>query len=148
MKETLGIGKAAARHLKEADIICLFGQLGSGKTALAKGIALGLGVKEKVISPSFVLLRQYAGAKASLNHFDLYRLSAQRDILTLGYEEYIYDEAVTVIEWADRLQHLLPEEYLKIKISIEGDSKRVFDFTGIGKRYKELARKINEDIST
>lgn len=146
VKETLNIGKAIARSLEKADIICLFGQLGSGKTVLTKGLAAGLGVKEKVISPSFVLLRQYPGARASLNHFDLYRLSARRDILTLGYEEYFYDDAITVIEWADRLKHLLPEEYLKVKISIGAGSKRVFIITGIGKRYEELTRKINEDI--
>lgn len=147
VKETLYIGKAVARNLKKADIICLFGQLGSGKTVLTKGIAAGLGVKEKVISPSFVLLRQYPGGKINLYHFDLYRLGAERDILTLGYEEYLYDEAITVIEWADRMRHFLPDEYLKIKISIKGSSKRVFDFTGKGRRYKELARKIYEDIS-
>jgi len=145
VNETLNTGKIIAKHLKKSDIICLFGQLGSGKTVLTKGIAQGLGVnKNRVISPSFVLIRQYSKAKIPLYHFDLYRLKATKDILELGYEEYFYSEGVSVIEWADRLKYLLPKEYLKIELIIKADKIRLLKFSSFGKRYKELLSKIHE----
>lgn len=145
VNETLNIGKAIAKELQKGDIVCLFGELGSGKTVLTKGIAGGLGIKSsKVISPSFVLIRQYTQAKLPLYHFDLYRLKSPKDILELGYEEYIYDDALTIIEWADRLGYLLPKEYLKVELFIQPNSKRQFKFLGIGKHYKELLKEIDE----
>ncbi|MFH1888780.1 MAG: tRNA (adenosine(37)-N6)-threonylcarbamoyltransferase complex ATPase subunit type 1 TsaE [Candidatus Omnitrophota bacterium] len=147
VKDTLKIGRAIAKNLSKGDIICLFGELGSGKTVLSKGIASALGVKRSdVISPSFVLIRQYSAARIPLYHFDLYRLDRIDDIIALGYEEYFYDDGVTIVEWADRLKYLLPGEYLKIKLQIKSDSKRLFEFMAFGKHYKELLRKINEDI--
>jgi len=147
VNRTLNIGKAIAKSLKKGDIICLFGQLGSGKTLLAKGIASGLGIdKERIISPSFVLIRQHIGKKLPFYHFDLYRLKAARDIFGLGYEEYFYDEGVTVIEWADRLKYLLPQDFLKIELRVKGNNQRLFKFTPLGRRYKELLDNIHENI--
>ncbi|MCX5702395.1 MAG: tRNA (adenosine(37)-N6)-threonylcarbamoyltransferase complex ATPase subunit type 1 TsaE [Candidatus Omnitrophica bacterium] len=143
--DTIKIGKTIAHQLQEADIICLFGQLGSGKTVLVKGIARGLGIRNKtIISPTFVLLRQYVTGKIALNHFDLYRLKAPKEILSLGYEDYLYDHAVSVIEWADRLKYLLPKEYLKIELIIKGKNKRLIKFSAYGNRYKKLLAKIYE----
>ncbi|MDD4899695.1 MAG: tRNA (adenosine(37)-N6)-threonylcarbamoyltransferase complex ATPase subunit type 1 TsaE [Candidatus Omnitrophica bacterium] len=136
VKDTLNLGKVIARKLKPGDIICLFGNLGSGKTVLTKGIAHGLKLDEKdIISPSFVLLRQYPQAKIPLYHFDLYRLKSSGDILALGYEEYLYSDGATVIEWAERLKGFLPKEYLKIEITIKAEKKRVFKLSAIGKNY-------------
>lgn len=147
VKDTLKIGRVIAINLRKGDIICLFGELGSGKTVLSKGIASALGVKRsKVISPSFVLIRQYSTARIPLYHFDLYRLKTIEDIFALGYEEYFYDDGITVIEWADRLKYLLPDEYLKIKLYIKSESERRLEFTAFGKHHKELLRKIYEDI--
>jgi tRNA threonylcarbamoyladenosine biosynthesis protein TsaE len=147
VKETLSIGKAIAKNLEKGDIICLFGQLGAGKTVLTKGIASGLGIKkEQVISPSFVLIRRHQGAKLPFYHFDLYRLKKTQDILGLGYEEYLYDEGITVIEWADRLGYLLPKEYLRIELYIKADAMRLIEFQAFGRRYKELLKKIHENI--
>jgi tRNA threonylcarbamoyladenosine biosynthesis protein TsaE len=144
--DTIKVGKKIARNLQKGDIVCLFGKLGSGKTVLTKGIAAGLGIKkEKIISPTFVLIRQYR-SKIPLYHFDLYRLVAPKDILVLGYEEYLYDEGVTVIEWADQLKYLLPEEYLKIELFIKGGRQRQLRFSAFGKHYKESLKKIYEDI--
>jgi len=107
VKETINIGKSLARKLKKGDIICLFGELGSGKTVLTKGIACGLKIpKEEVISPTFVLIRQYQKGDLPIYHFDLYRLKSPDDIALLGYEEYFYDQGVSVIEWPDRLKYL------------------------------------------
>ncbi len=145
--DTLRIGRKIAKNLRRADIICLFGELGSGKTVLTKGIAAGLGIKKNaIISPSFVLIRQYSGRKLLLYHFDLYRLKAAKDILSLGYQEYLYDEAVTVIEWAERLKYLLPKEYLGLELFIRQNSQRLFKFSAKGTRYKELLGKIYENI--
>jgi len=132
VNNTLAIGRAISKNLQLGDIICLFGQLGSGKTVLTKGIAQGLRIKkEKIISPTFVLIREYK-AKFPFYHLDLYRLKEPRDILNLGYEEYLYNEGITVIEWADRLK------YLKIELFIKTDKQRLIEFSAFGKRYEEL----------
>jgi len=147
-KQTLDIGRKIAANLVKGDIICLWGQLGSGKTVLAKGISSGLGVsKEEVISPTFVLMRRY-DARIPVYHFDLYRLSRPDDIINIGYEEFLFGDGVSIIEWADRLVHLLPQEFLKVELRVSGESKRSFKFTARGKRHKELLEKINADIGS
>ncbi|MFH1198991.1 MAG: tRNA (adenosine(37)-N6)-threonylcarbamoyltransferase complex ATPase subunit type 1 TsaE [Candidatus Omnitrophota bacterium] len=146
-KETLHLGKRMSQLLKGGDIICLFGNLGSGKTVLTKGIAWGMGIKkEKVVSPSFVLIRQYTKVNPPLYHFDLYRLKDPKEIIDLGYEEYFYNGGVAVIEWADRLDYLLPKEYLKVELSLAKDLSRLIKFKAYGARYETLLEKINEDF--
>ena len=147
ISDTFKIGKTIAKNLQKSDIICLFGTLGSGKTVLTKGIASGLGIKKnKIISPSFVLIRQYNAGKIPLYHFDLYRLKAPCDIMVLGYEEYLYDEGVTVIEWAERLKYLLPKEHLKINLYIKTNTQRLLEISAFGKHYNELLGKIRENL--
>jgi len=142
---TINIGKAISARLNPADIICLFGDLGSGKTVLTKGIAQGLGVKkEEVISPSFILMRAHAARHMPFYHFDLYRLNDPRDILDIGYEEYLYGAGVTVIEWADRLKGLLPSEFLRIELFVKSPLKRELRLSAFGKHYQELLKKIHE----
>ena len=144
VNDTLRLGENISACLEGGDIICLFGDLGSGKTVLTKGIARGMGIKKNaVISPSFVLVRQYAGKKLKLCHLDLYRLKKREDILALGYEEYIYGDGVTVIEWADRLGYLLPEQYLEVKLSIRQGAQRIFKFNALGRRHRELLSKLS-----
>lgn len=134
----MAIGRRIAQNLSESDIICLFGELGSGKTQLVKGIASGLGASLKEVnSPSFVLLKQYKG-RLALNHFDLYRLRKTEEILGLGFDEYIYSDCVNIIEWAERLQGLLPKEFLKVELRITGDNTREFNFTASAGRYRKL----------
>lgn len=146
VKDTIRLGRAIARNLHKGDIICLFGQLGSGKTVLTKGIAQGLGIERNgIISPSFVLIRQHHNGRLPLYHFDLYRVKDPKDILAIGYEEYLYDgDGVSVIEWADRLKYLLPGEFFKIELFLKADSKRQLKFSAFGRRYKELGEKIHE----
>lgn len=147
VNETLEIGRKISGSLKQGDIICLFGELGSGKTILAKGIASGLGIKNNaVISPSFVLMRIYQG-KLPLYHLDLYRLKNTQDILVLGFEEFIYGQGVTVIEWPDRLGNFLPQEFLRIELSFKADSQRYLVFSATGERNRKLLAEIHEDIS-
>ena len=147
VRQTLYIGKRLSRHLRKGDILCLCGGLGSGKTVLVKGIAQGLGVaKNRITSPSFVLLRQYHRARLPLYHFDLYRLKALKDIAYLGYHEYLYGEGVSVIEWAERLGRLLPAEYLGVELSVKGNRRRLLKFKACGRHYQELLAKINENL--
>ena len=146
VNQTLKLGKRIAGHLKGGEIILLSGSLGTGKTVLAKGIADGLGInKNNVVSPTFVLLRVYPG-KHLLQHFDFYRIKSPKDILALGLPEYLYSDAVTLIEWPERLKFLLPKEFLKIKLLIKAKNQRCFKFTAKGARYKKLLEKIYEDI--
>jgi tRNA threonylcarbamoyladenosine biosynthesis protein TsaE len=146
-QDTLRIGRLLAKNLRAGDTVCLFGELGSGKTVLTKGIAGGLGIKKsQVISPSFVLIREHRKSKLPLFHLDLYRLKHPKDILALGYEEYLYSEGITVIEWADRLKYLSPAEFLKIELFVKTGSKRLFKLSAFGKRYKQLLKKIHENL--
>jgi tRNA threonylcarbamoyladenosine biosynthesis protein TsaE len=105
-KETLALGKTLGEGLKEGDIIALTGELGSGKTVFAKGIAQGLGVAEEVVSPTFTLQRTYRGALA-LHHFDLYRIEDMEELTHIGFYDTL-DEGVCVVEWAERAEHLPP----------------------------------------
>ncbi len=142
-RETLKIGRIIAKYLKPQDIICLSGELGSGKTVLAKGIATGLGIKAfNVTSSSFILIRGHLKGRLLFYHFDLYRLKAAEDISSLGYEEYFYGNGVSVIEWPERLGCLMPEEYLKVKLSHQGGSKRGLKFHAVGLRYNKLLKDI------
>jgi tRNA threonylcarbamoyladenosine biosynthesis protein TsaE len=147
VRDTLNIGRLIAKVLNPADVICLSGELGSGKTVFAKGIAWGLGIKaNEIISPTFVLLRQYPDARLPLYHFDLYRLKSPEDILGLGYEEYLYGNGVTVIEWPDRLKYLLPQEHLDIELVIRGPKRRLIKIKAYGMRHGRLLKKIYENI--
>jgi tRNA threonylcarbamoyladenosine biosynthesis protein TsaE len=145
VNQTLKLGKKIAGKLRGGEVILLSGSLGAGKTVLAKGIAGGLGInKNDVVSPTFVLLRVYQG-KHLLQHFDFYRIKSPQDILALGLSEYIYSDAVTVIEWPERLKFLLPKEFLKIKLLVKAKKQRYFKFTAQGSGYKKLLEKIHED---
>lgn len=124
-KETMLIGEKLAKRLKPGDIVALSGNLGSGKTTFTKGIGEGLGVKDsrRINSPTFVLIKEYSG-KIPLYHLDLYRLDDLREIENLAIEEYIYGNGVTVIEWAEKIKPILPENYISVKLKVKGDNKR------------------------
>ncbi len=135
---TIKLGKRLGILLTAGDVIALTGELGSGKTTFTKGIASGLGIDEdRVKSPSFVLIKEYHG-RIPLYHFDLYRLNDLDSIRATGYEEYLYGDGAAVIEWAERLNGLLPKEYLHAEFSIKDDGNRTLRFTPYGKRGSEL----------
>ena len=137
----MSFGQRLAKGLKSGDIIALYGDLGSGKTTLVKGIAKGLNVKtEDVNSPTFVLMNLYHG-KLLIYHFDLYRLEDTKEINRLGCQEFFYDNGVSIIEWAERLKELLPKEYLGIELVHKNIHERVIKITAHGKRYETLLEK-------
>jgi len=119
------------------------GQLGAGKTTLIKGIAKGIGVDDPrhVNSPSFVILKEHKG-RIPLYHFDVYRLNDPEDMDTVGYKDFFYGEGASVIEWADKIRELLPDEYLDIELSVTGRDKREAKVSAHGKRYEDLLRRI------
>ena len=142
--DTVDLGLKLVRFLGPGNIVCLFGTLGAGKTVLVKAMAEGLGInKDEVISPSFVLIREYLPAKKTKNkipfyHLDLFRLKNSRDILDLGYEEYLYGQGICAIEWAERMSGFLPSEFLKIEFKIKGRMQRVIKLIANGKQYQKL----------
>lgn len=119
----MALGERLGKLLRPGDIIALFGDLGAGKTVLTKGIAAGLGVEADVHSPTFTLIHEHLG-DTPLYHVDLYRLSNEDEVQMLGIDEYLYGNGVTVIEWADRMPHLLPPERIDITLSIDGGERR------------------------
>lgn len=133
-EETVAFGRHLAKSLKSGDIVCLFGDLGSGKTTLIKGIAAGLKVDLKdVSSPTFVLMNIYEG-RLPVYHFDLYRLEDIEGIAAIGYDEFFYGDGVSVIEWADRLGDFMPDEYLRIDIEHRKLDERVIHLSVKGSR--------------
>lgn len=145
-EKTRAIGEDLARHLFPCLVLALVGELGSGKTTLIQGIARGLGVSSPVKSPSFMLIREYAG-RMPLFHFDFYRITRDEEILNLGYEEYCYQKGgVVVIEWANRIRKYLPSEHLGINMSILGTSKRKIAFLPKGPLCREIVDKMRRHL--
>lgn len=124
-EETIMAGEKLGKKLVEGDIVALSGNLGSGKTTFTKGIGKGLGVKNPrhINSPTFVLIKEYAG-KIPLYHLDLYRLDGLKEIENIAIEEYIYAKGVTVIEWAEKIKCILPEKHISVKFKVAGEDKR------------------------
>lgn len=116
-------------------IICLDGELGSGKTIFTKGIANALGINETITSPTFTIIKEYDG-ELPLYHMDVYRLDGKTD--GIGIEEYFTKGGVVIIEWAETIKDILPKERLDIKFKIVDEEKRVLVFTPHGKKYEEL----------
>jgi tRNA threonylcarbamoyladenosine biosynthesis protein TsaE len=139
-EETKALGKNIGKFLEPGAILLLYGALGAGKTVLTQGIALGLGIEDMVTSPTYTLLHLYQG-RLPLYHFDIYRLESPDELLDLGYEEFFYDEGVTVVEWPQRLGFLCPDEYVRIDIDVmDYDVQRKITITTVGKLYEKLER--------
>lgn len=122
-EETFDVGYELGKKAKKGDIFGLIGDLGTGKTILAKGIAKGLGINEEITSPTFTLLEVYEAA-IPLYHFDLYRISDDSELENLFFEEYWYGDGVSVIEWAERAMKRLPNDIFIIKLEYTGKNRR------------------------
>ncbi len=135
-EDTLALAAKFAKVLRRGDTVCLFGDLGSGKTAFVKGMAKGLKIApEHVHSPTFTLMNIYEG-KIPLYHFDLYRIGAA-DLGGLGYEEFFYGEGITAVEWSERLEDLLPRDHWHVTLEHAGEDKRKITIAVQGKSLKE-----------
>ncbi len=132
-QETLAIGRAVGEKLEGGDVVCLFGQLGAGKTCLAQGIALGLAVPEDayVSSPSFVIVNEYQG-RVPVYHVDLFRAASAGEVERLGLLEYFEGPGVTIIEWAEKAAHLVPRERVDVRVRASAELSRVLVFDLLG----------------
>ncbi len=143
VEETVALGESIGALASAGDFIALRGELGSGKTHFAQGVAAGLGVAPSthVTSPTYTLMNSYAG-RLPLYHFDLYRLAGDQDVAELGFEEYFYGIGVCVVEWAERLQHFLPEERMTVIFSYLDENVRSITIEPHGVRYEELLKNL------
>lgn len=144
LKDTEKLGKIIAKCLEKSAVICLDGELGAGKTSLTQFIAKEFDVKEYMVSPTFTIIKEYDG-KLPFFHIDAYRMGSEDDMYDLGFDEYIYSEGVTVIEWADLIRGMLPEERVNIKIIRIDDTKREINIEGKGPVYEKLVRELKNE---
>ena len=121
-------------------IICLDGELGSGKTVFTKGIANALGIEESITSPTFTIIKEYVEGEMPLYHMDVYRLDGNID--SIGIEEYYNKGGIVVIEWANTIKDILPNERLEIKFKVIDENRRSLTITPYGKKYEELCEAV------
>jgi len=132
-KETENIAKAFAKSLEKGDVLCLSGDLGTGKTAFVQGLAKGLGIAEYINSPTFTIVNCYNG-RLPVYHFDVYRISDSEEMYEVGYEEYVYGDGICIIEWSEIISDILPEKRYEINIEKDLDIHENFRKITIEKR--------------
>ncbi|MBR6352364.1 MAG: tRNA (adenosine(37)-N6)-threonylcarbamoyltransferase complex ATPase subunit type 1 TsaE [Firmicutes bacterium] len=128
LNDTEMFGRELAEGLVPGSVVAMTGDLGTGKTTLAKAVAKGLGVKEELSSPTFTVVREYRSGRLPLYHFDVYRVYDPDELFELGFDEYIHGNGVCLIEWADLIEDLLPAERVDVKISFgENEDERTVE---------------------
>lgn len=128
-EETFKLGKEIGQGAKPGDVYTLTGDLGVGKTVFTQGVAAGLGIKEPVNSPTFTIIQIYEEGRMPLYHLDVYRIGDISEMEETGYEDYFYGDGLCVVEWAELIEELLPENHKKI--TIEKDLEKGFDYRRI-----------------
>ena len=136
-KETKQLGFNLSKKVVKGSVISLRGSLGAGKTVFAKGFAEGLGITEAIVSPTFTLVQEYDGV-LKMYHLDLYRLSGEDEFESMGGEDFLYPDGVTLIEWSEKIEDMLPDNTIFINITIDKDLKRIIDIREIEIRGIEL----------
>ncbi len=144
--DTVAMGCALGDLARRGDVVLLVGDLGAGKTCLTQGIAVGLGVADKVTSPTFVIIREHAG-RLPLYHIDFYRLTDVDEAADLGLDQYLYGDGVCVVEWADRAMGLFPAEHLLIELRRMSTNRRSLEMKASGARYVSLASELTSACS-
>lgn len=128
-EETVLMGNEFAAVLNPGDIVGLYGDLGTGKTQFVKGICNYFGVKENVISPTFIIVNEYKGTNIKINHFDLYRLKNISELKEIGFDNYNNEETICLIEWADLAEKYFDDNMLKVNFEHgEGNTDRIISF--------------------
>lgn len=145
--ETERVARVVAAQLDAGGCVALYGELGAGKSVFTRGLIHGLGVGEEVAvtSPTFVIVSEYEG-RVRIHHVDAYRLSGPGDIVGLGSRELFFEEAVSVVEWADRVEKALPDERLDVSFEITGREGRRLCLSAAGEWWREALRKVNEAL--
>lgn len=128
-EDTHALGKKLGENAKPGDVYTLLGDLGVGKTVLTQGIADGLGIKEAICSPTFTIVQVYEEGRMPFYHFDVYRIGDIEEMDEIGYEDYFYSDGLTMIEWANLIEEILPSK--RKEITIEKDLEKGFDYRRI-----------------
>ncbi len=128
-QETFDFGLELGKKAVPGQVICLDGDLGTGKTVLTKGIAAGLGITEPVVSPTFTIVQIYEQGRIPLYHFDVYRIDDPDEMEEIGYREYFYGNGLTIVEWSGLIEDILPKDAMRIRLS--KDASKGFDYRRI-----------------
>lgn len=128
-QETFALGEKIGRQARAGEIYTLLGDLGVGKTVFTQGVAVGLGIKEPVNSPTFTILQIYQEGRLPFYHFDVYRIGDVEEMEEIGYEDYFYGDGLCLIEWANLIEEILPQDV--IQIMIEKELEKGFDYRRI-----------------
>ncbi|MFO7152288.1 MAG: tRNA (adenosine(37)-N6)-threonylcarbamoyltransferase complex ATPase subunit type 1 TsaE [Bacillota bacterium] len=142
IEETEGLGEKLGRLLSRGDLVALKGDLGAGKTAFTRGIARGLGSDDFVTSPTFTIVNVYDG-HVPIAHMDAYRLNDPWEMEDIGFRDYLGEYAV-IVEWADRIIDLLPEEFLFVEFETVGENQRKITLTARGEKYKKILQELKK----
>ncbi|MGL5415291.1 MAG: tRNA (adenosine(37)-N6)-threonylcarbamoyltransferase complex ATPase subunit type 1 TsaE [Clostridium sp.] len=143
--ETKSLGFNIGKILKPSNIICLTGDLGTGKTHITKGIAEGLDIHEPITSPTFTIVNEYHNGRLPLYHFDVYRVNDPDEIYAIGFDDYIFSDAVSIIEWANYIEEILPKDYIHIFIEKDlskGENFRRIHINTYGNEYDYITKEI------
>ena len=125
-EETFALGQRIGQEARPGDVFTMVGDLGVGKTVFTQGVAAGLGITEPVSSPTFTIVQVYEDGRLPFYHFDVYRIGDVEEMEEIGYDDYFYGGGVTMIEWANLIEEILPESYRQI--TIEKDLEKGFDY--------------------
>ena len=140
--ETLELAGTVGELLRAGDVVSLVGDLGAGKTVFARGVARALGVTDPVVSPSFTIVREYEG-RMPLVHVDVYRIDTVQELYDLGFEELVRDDGVTLVEWGDMIEGLLPGDRLDVHLTPGAtDDERVVEIEGQGRSWRARAAEL------
>lgn len=146
LQDLAHFAKTLTARLQAGDLILLNGDLGAGKTTLSQMIGKQLGVKRNINSPTFNIIKSYKGTTLKFHHMDCYRLEDSEE--DLGFEEYFEDHAVTVIEWSEFIQDLLPAEHLTINLAVTGEETRELTLKASGDRYQKMKEALEDELLT
>lgn len=147
VEETRHLGATLGSVLEAGSVVALSGNLGTGKTHLTQGIAVGLGIDQRLVnSPTFSLVQEYAG-RLPVFHFDTYRLKNLDEFIDLGFDEYLSFHGVCIIEWAERVASLLPADSLRIRISTIGETTRKFDWQAGGDVSRRILDRLRRGVT-
>ena len=141
-EKTREIGSKLGELLTPKSVICLIGDLGAGKTTMTQSLARALGVDDYITSPTFTIVNEYVG-KMPLYHFAVYRIGSSEEMYDIGFDEYIDGEGVCIIEWANLIEDILPDEYLYIEMNYK-ETGREMILTPKGEKYEEIVKELSK----
>lgn len=128
-EDTFNIGYQIGQNAQPGEVYTLIGDLGVGKTVFTQGVARGIGIEEPIVSPTFTILQEYESGRIPFYHFDVYRIADIEEMEEIGYEDCFYGQGISLIEWANLIEDILPEQYKQI--TIEKDLDKGFDYRRI-----------------